>query len=77
MTSGASPSILSKGFFWFLSCFQREGFKEFKWFKWFKGSAPSYPSFLPADTGFSLVTNTICAATSSAVIRQEEMPRRL
>ena len=62
---------------------RREGFKEFKWFKWFKefkwfkGSASSYPSFLPADTGFSLVTNTVCAATSSAVIRQEEMPRRL
>ena len=54
-----------------------KGFKEFKWFKWFKGSASSYPSFLPADTGFSLVTNTICAAMSSAVIRQEEMPRRL
>ena len=43
MTARASPSILPKGFFWFLSCFQREaqelkGFKWFKEFKWFKGS---------------------------------------
>ena len=61
---------------------RREGFKEFNGssgsrVQGFKGSALSYPSFLPADTGFSLVTNTICAAMSSAVIRQEEMPRRL
>ena len=40
MTAGATPSILTKGFFWFLFCTQREargerreGLKEFKWFK--------------------------------------------
>ena len=86
MTAGRRPPSSPRGFSGF--CLapserreargeRREGFKEFKRLKGFKGSAPSYPSFLPADTGFSLVTNTICAATSPAVIRHEEMPRRL
>ena len=47
MTARASPSILSKGFIWFLSCTQREarGVQRFNSSKvqGFKGAASSYP----------------------------------
>ena len=38
MTARATPSILSKGFFWFLFCSQREA-QEFKRFKSSRGKS--------------------------------------